>query len=61
MSSHYQRHRVAGDKRVAAEVLTREEHAARQTERGIEITLERRLEACDVDAELIQQALGDGL
>ena len=59
MSSRDHGQRIAGHQRVAAECLAREEHAARQAERGIEIALERGLEARDVDAELAQQALGD--
>src|SRR5262249_13123644 len=49
------RHRVTADERIAAEMLAREEHAAREAERGIEIALERRLEALDLHAELIDQ------
>ena len=52
-------HRVAGDQLVLAERLAREEHAARQPERRIQLGVERRLEAADVDAERAEESLRD--
>ena len=54
----HRRHRVAGHQRVAPEGFAREEHAAREPERGIELALERGLEPRDVDAKVPQQGLG---
>jgi hypothetical protein len=50
---------IAGREHVAPERLAGKEHSAREPERRIEPALERRLEAGDVDAELLEQALGD--
>src|SRR5215813_753503 len=50
---------IAGRQHVAAEALAREKDAARELKRRIEHTLERGLEAVDVDAELFDQVFGE--
>ena len=49
---------IAGDEHIAPERLARKEYAAREPERRIEPALKRRLEARDIDAQLLQQPLG---
>src|SRR5262249_27853410 len=51
--------RFARDQQVAPEGLARKEHAARQSERGIERALEGGLEPRDLDAEIAQKPFGN--
>src|SRR5262249_18432836 len=51
--------RIADREHIAPERLARKEHAARQSEGGIELALEGGLEAGDIDAQTFQQTLGD--
>src|SRR5262249_30800515 len=50
--------RIATHQHITAERLAAEEQAAREAERGVEFTIERSLEATDVDSESAQQLLG---